>query len=66
MRVGSRPLLVARMRVGWGNVIAVIAGVSQVAVIAVFAGRAGAVAAGAGNALMFLFSSVAGSIVGLR
>jgi len=66
MLVWSRPLLVARMRVGWGNVIAVIAAVIQLAVIGAFAGRAGEVAAGAGNALMLLFSSVAGAIAGLR
>jgi O-antigen/teichoic acid export membrane protein len=66
MLVWSRPLLVARMRVGWGNLIAVIAGLVQLAVIATFAGREGAVAAAAGNASMLLISSVAGAIAGLR
>ena len=66
MLVWSRPLLVARMRVGWGNVIAVIAGLVQLGVIAAFAGRAGAVAAAAGNAVMLVFISVGSAIVGIR
>jgi O-antigen/teichoic acid export membrane protein len=66
MLVWSRPLLVARMRVGAGNVISVVGAAIQLAIIAAFAGRWGAVAAGAGNAAMFTFSSIAGAITGLR
>jgi len=66
MLVWSRPLLVARMRVGAGNVISVAGAAIQLAIILAFAGRWGAVAAGAGNAAMLAFSSIAGAITGLR
>jgi O-antigen/teichoic acid export membrane protein len=66
MLVWSRPMLVARMRVGAGNMISVVGAAIQLAIIAAFAGRWGAVAAGAGNAAMLTFSSIAGTIAGLR
>ena len=66
MLAWSRPLLVARMRVGAGNVISVAGAAIQLAIILAFAGRWGAVAAGAGNAAMLAFSSIAGTIIGLR
>jgi O-antigen/teichoic acid export membrane protein len=64
--IWSRPLLVARSRVGTGNLIAAAGGLIQLGVIAAFAGSAGALAAGVGNAGMLVFVSVAGAAVGLR
>jgi hypothetical protein len=66
MLVWSRPLLVARMRVGWANLIAVIGGLVQLGAIAGFARDHGALAAATGNAMMLLLGSLAGVFAGLR